>query len=178
MAPPSYAKAVYLHNDSPQPVTAQIVYQNHKDNSEITESSEIAAGATHLFPEKIIDMGSWQASVMQDSACARVHAPVMFDAHALSIWMLLQQSGVRHPCCTACLHCMPAQILACHVSCLFLQGAYRLHCNARGLHAAFVATPTWCCHMAHGAATCTHSAATYAHALLSHGAATCRQWRP
>lgn len=59
---PNYAKAVEVHNISEQPATVSVTYESH-DHPATTETKEVGAGQTVLFPEKIVDKGSWQAVV-------------------------------------------------------------------------------------------------------------------
>ncbi|GIL90555.1 hypothetical protein Vretimale_17527 [Volvox reticuliferus] len=59
--PPKRVDAVEVHNSTAHPLNFKVTYDDHKDKKEITESFVVQPGEKHLFPEKELDMGTWQA---------------------------------------------------------------------------------------------------------------------
>ncbi|EFJ49837.1 hypothetical protein VOLCADRAFT_104089 [Volvox carteri f. nagariensis] len=59
--PPKRVDSVEARNATKHPITFKVSFDNHKDKTEITEEYIVQPGQTHLFKEKVLDMGGWQA---------------------------------------------------------------------------------------------------------------------
>eukprot|EP00798_Chlamydomonas_sp_ICE-L_P021166 gene21166-28062_t len=62
VSPPKMLHSVEVHNTAAAAVSITVTFNDEiKDKKEITETAEIAAGGSHLFDVKTLDMGSYQA---------------------------------------------------------------------------------------------------------------------
>ncbi|GLC39934.1 hypothetical protein PLESTF_001820500 [Pleodorina starrii] len=59
--PPKRVDAVEVHNDTKHSLKFKVTYDNHKDQTEMTEECVVQPGQKQLFQEKELDMGSWKA---------------------------------------------------------------------------------------------------------------------
>ncbi|KAG2423522.1 hypothetical protein HXX76_015270 [Chlamydomonas incerta] len=59
--PPKRVDAVNAQNNTAHPLKFTVVYDNHKDKTEITETLTVQPGQAHVFAAKELDMGSWSA---------------------------------------------------------------------------------------------------------------------
>lgn len=58
---PKRVDSVEVTNKGAAPTTVTVTYDNHRDKTEDKVTVEVAAGGTHHFTEKELDMGGWQA---------------------------------------------------------------------------------------------------------------------
>mmetsp|Transcript_16475 Transcript_16475/g.28242 ORF Transcript_16475/g.28242 Transcript_16475/m.28242 type:complete len:110 (-) Transcript_16475:178-507(-) len=71
---PKYAKAVKVVNNGASAINVTVSYDDHKNNAEIHEKADLAPGASFEFPEKSLDMGSWQAAApVKHISCGSVN---------------------------------------------------------------------------------------------------------
>jgi hypothetical protein len=59
---PKRLDSVEVHNGSSEAVTVTVTFDNHKDKVELHEDHTIEPGASYLFAEKELNMGSWTVS--------------------------------------------------------------------------------------------------------------------
>eukprot|EP00198_Chlamydomonas_reinhardtii_P002306 XP_001691642.1 predicted protein [Chlamydomonas reinhardtii] len=59
--PPKRVDAVNIQNTTAHPLKFTVVYDNHKDKTEIAETLTVQPGQAHVFGAKELNMGGWQA---------------------------------------------------------------------------------------------------------------------
>ena len=62
MPSPNRLDAVEVHNTTAHALSVTVVYDDHKDKTEMKEEAVIMPGGKQLFAEKELNMGTWTVS--------------------------------------------------------------------------------------------------------------------